>query len=142
MANVRRILTENLGGANPDTFLGNPGELFYNDSTGEIKLSTGSPGGSVVGGRSTGYLETNAQQIIIGPEHANKIVFLTYNLGTVLHTDVVSGYPVPVAPSSPVAESELLLAPDLSNNVLDVSGNARVPSAKINTAFSFAGPFA
>ena len=46
---VYRVFVEKLGGANPSTFVGDEGEVFYNPEIGSLKLSDGtSPGGITI----------------------------------------------------------------------------------------------
>lgn len=46
-----RILVEKLGDVDPDVFVGNEGEVFYDPNSPELKLSDG----ETVGGRSTDW---------------------------------------------------------------------------------------
>ena len=62
-----RVLLEKLGGSNPNTFIGDAGELFYNPSGTTLKISDGStPGGVSVagaGGGGTNYWNQTAAGI-------------------------------------------------------------------------------
>jgi hypothetical protein len=54
-----RVLLEKLGGSNPNTFIGDEGELFYNPSGTTLKISDGStPGGVSVAGGGGGSAES------------------------------------------------------------------------------------
>jgi hypothetical protein len=60
-----RVLLEKIGGSNPDVFVGDEGELFYNPSSTTLKISDGStPGGvAVAGGGGTNYWNQTAAGI-------------------------------------------------------------------------------
>jgi hypothetical protein len=62
-----RVLLEKIGGSNPDVFVGDEGELFYNPSSTTLKISDGStPGGVAVaggGGGGTNYWNQTAAGI-------------------------------------------------------------------------------
>jgi hypothetical protein len=46
MATTRKIFTDNMGGTTASNYIGRPGELFYDDTTGELRRSNGTtPGG-------------------------------------------------------------------------------------------------
>ena len=46
MATTRKIFTDNLGGTSASSYVGRRGELFYDDTTGELRRSNGTtPGG-------------------------------------------------------------------------------------------------
>lgn len=45
---IYRLYAEKLGSANPATFVGNKGELFYDPNVGDIRYSDGvTPGGTI-----------------------------------------------------------------------------------------------
>lgn len=55
MAVTYRVYVEKLGGSDPDTFVGVPGELFYDPAVGILKRSDGTtPGGEAVSVQSSG----------------------------------------------------------------------------------------
>ena len=55
-----RILVEKLGDADPDEFVGNEGEVFYDPNSPELKLSDGETvGGISIGGSGSGGLTAN-----------------------------------------------------------------------------------
>jgi len=57
---VYRFFVEKLGGANPSTFVGDEGEVFYNPEIGSLKLSDGtSPGGITITEPTSSILADN-----------------------------------------------------------------------------------
>ena len=55
-----KVFLEKLGGSNPDVFVGDEGELFYNPSSTTLKISDGStPGGVAVAGGGGGSQTLN-----------------------------------------------------------------------------------
>ena len=57
---VYRLFVEKLGGANPSTFVGDEGEVFYNPEIGSLKLSDGTfPGGITITEPTSSILADN-----------------------------------------------------------------------------------
>lgn len=50
MATTNRVFVEKLGGTSASSFVGNTGELFYDPSAGNLKVSDGSTAGGVAAG--------------------------------------------------------------------------------------------
>jgi hypothetical protein len=78
-----RVFLDKLGGSDPTAFIGNEGELFYDPTTGFLRLSDGStPGGillNMIGrqGYCGAFYDTTTQTNAAGPTGINKITLNT-----------------------------------------------------------------
>lgn len=74
---TRKLFTDAMGGRDASTYVGNRGEVFYDESTGELRISDGAtPGGSVVSGGnggSTGNLSISGTTIT-APQDENLVL--------------------------------------------------------------------
>lgn len=78
---VYRVFLEKLGGSDPTQFIGNSGELFYDPTTGALRISDGSvPGGILLGALgSTGYVGSFYDTTIQTNPVANTVNLFTFN---------------------------------------------------------------
>lgn len=90
MATTYKILVEKLGGADPSTFKPKEGEIFYDPSTGTLKVSDGSTlGGNglpvTLAGTVTGHLipDTNDAYDLGSAEYKFRDMYLS---DTTIHT--------------------------------------------------------
>jgi hypothetical protein len=78
---VYRVFLEKLGGSDPTQFIGDSGELFYDPTTGALRISDGSvPGGTLLGALgSTGYVGSFYDTTTQTNPVANTVNLFTFN---------------------------------------------------------------
>jgi hypothetical protein len=111
-----RVLLEKLGGSNPNTFIGDEGELFYNPSATTLKISNGStPGGVAVAGGGTNYWNKTAA----GIHTLSNVGLGTTNPQTKLEINGVLGF----TPFEPGSEGNIKIGDNTTGSNVGAGGS-------------------